>query len=293
MTQVLDPKSVPMPEYLRKHMDSQVGDSDADSMAASSISIPRVSLKGKKFRFIEGGEEISKADKIKVVILAVEPEQGRMIKSYYANGYSAGDTSPPDCSSSNGIAPDSWVQNPVSERCGGCPKNEFGSATSTNGKKTKACRDAKRLWVVKPEAITGTVYGMNVPVTSLKELSEYGQFIKKNNFPLTGVVTELSMDEDSEFPKLHFAHVGFLSSDDFDGALERHQSKDWLAGMPTGPMLEDKSAGTPKVNLAQASANIAADVAATPSKSKATIDDQPIEKEVKSEGGVDQKIGNW
>ena len=232
-----------VPEYLK----SQVAgvDSDVDAMASSSMSIPRISLKGKKFRISEGGEEVSKSDTLKTVILAVEPDGSRMIKTFYAHGYAAGDSSPPDCSSSNGVTPDLWVNEPVSEKCSTCQNNVFGSATSTNGKKTKACKDSKRLWLALPDNVEGTVYALNVPVTSLRALSEYGTFIKKNGFPLPAIITEMSMDEESDFPQLHFKHVGFLAEKEFSQAIERHTSKDWINSSPQNNLIENKPTARP------------------------------------------------
>lgn len=284
-----------LPAHMRQYADQQ-GQSDADSMAASSISIPRISLKGKKFKYIVGGEESAKSDSIRVVILKVEPEKGLMIKTFYANGYNPNDTAPPDCSSTNGITPDDWVTSPQHHRCSDCKKNVFGSATSSNGKKTKACRDAKRLWVVKEDDIGGTVFGLNIPVTSLKALSEYGAMIKKNQFPLTGVITEVSMDEDSEFPMLQFAHVGFLEEEPWNAAIARSSALDWT-GLGQAPALGyDKSDdAAPKANLADAAKQIAESVAQTTD----TATSKPAEKAIEGEvvqaktGGTDANVGDW
>lgn len=220
-----------VPEYLKKFMD-QGPSKDADSMASASVSVPRVSLKGKKFQFINGDDESKKADEIHVVILGVDPEGPKMIKTFYASGYNSADTSPPDCSSSDGVKPDGWVQSPVSNFCSNCPKNVFGSATSpTTGKKTKACRDAKRLWLVKPDAVEGTVYGLNVPVTSLKDMAEYGKEIRGAGIPLSAVITRIYMDDDSEFPKIHFERIGYLNEETGTKTIERNESRDWMASI--------------------------------------------------------------
>lgn len=221
---------VVIPDYLKKFMETSTS-KDADSMASASVSVPRISLKGKKFQFINGDDESKKTEDIHVIILGVDPEGGRMIKTFYANGYNPNDTSPPDCSSSNGIAPDNWVQNPVSTNCAGCDKNRFGSATSPSGKKTKACRDAKRLWVVKADEVGETVYGLNVPVTSLKAMAEYGKEIRDAGIPLSAVITRVYMDEESEFPQIHFQRIGFLNEETGLVALERNQSRDWMSSI--------------------------------------------------------------
>ena len=48
-----------VPEYLKAYMAQP--NTEADSLASSSISIPRISLRGRKFRLIEGGEGIRPA----------------------------------------------------------------------------------------------------------------------------------------------------------------------------------------------------------------------------------------
>lgn len=267
-----------VPEYLKAYMAQP--NTEADSLAASSISIPRISLRGRKFRLIEGGEEIKKpSDELHVVILAVEPESGLFIKTYYDGQYNSGDSSPPTCASSNGIAPDGWVSSPQANKCNGCPKNAFGSATSRSGGKAKACRDSKRLWVALPEDIKGTVFAMNIPVTSLKNVAEYGRLLKTNGFPISAVVTKISM-EDTEFPQLMFEMEGFLNEETGKTAIERNISKDWNIGAAsTAPLLEDSSAPNKQKAL--------------PSVAQATKVDASIIDQPSTPGSVDEAIGNW
>lgn len=230
-------KEIAVPEHLRKFLSNTQASTDADAMAAASVSVPRISLRGRKFRLIEGGEEIRKpADELFVVILAVEPGAGLMSKTFYANGYQSGDSAPPDCSSANGVTPDPWVSDPQSNKCQTCPKNVFGSAKSRNGGKAKACKDSKRLWVVEPDKIDGTVYALGVPVTSLKAMAEYGQLLKANGIPTAAVITQLTM-KDTEFPELEFNFVGVLEEAPMQSAMLRNEQKNW-DNTASAPMLE-------------------------------------------------------
>jgi hypothetical protein len=214
-----------MPDYMKQFIEQSKA--DTGSLMSSSVSVPRLSYRGKVWRFIvDGEEEKMKGSAISVIIVGVEPVAGRFIKTLYLSQYTPGDTSPPDCSSSNGIGPDSWVNSPQAQRCNQCPKNVFGSAQSRTGGKAKACHDSKRLWVIKPDDAE-VVYGLNVPIMSLKNLAEYGKYIARNNFPLALVLTELSMDDDSEFPKLCFKHVGFVEEDMSKEAIELNQTRPW------------------------------------------------------------------
>lgn len=202
---------------------------DADSMSSVKTSVPRISLKGKRFKFINGEEESKGAGEIHVAILAVEPVGGGMAKTFYKSGYNPNDTAPPDCSSQNGIFPDSWVTEPVSDKCSNCPNNMFGSATSMAGKKAKACKDSKTLWVAKVDDVGGLVYGLKVPVTSLKPMSEYGKLVKNLGVPLAVVVTKLEMDEDNEYPLLKFTNLGFLNAEQAPQAISRSESREWIS----------------------------------------------------------------
>lgn len=236
-----------LPDYLKAYM-AQGTSSDADSMSAVKTSVPRVSLKGKRFKFVNGEEESKGSDTIHVAILAVEPPGQLMNKVFYKGGYNPQDTAPPDCASSNGISPDAWVSDPCAELCAKCPNNMFGSATSTSGKKAKACKDSKVLWVAKPDDIDGTVFGLKVPVTSLKNMAEYGKVIKSIGAPLAAVITELSMDQDNEFPLLQFKNVGFLNQETGSKAMERSSQREWI--QESAPMLEhsnSKDGGVQKI----------------------------------------------
>lgn len=237
--------AVVIPDYL-KALSNGV-DSDSDSMAASSTSIPRVSLRGKKFRFIEGGDEIfTKNDEVDVVILGVTPEAGLFVKTFYINGYTgASDNSPPTCASDDGRRPLPWIAEPQSQQCSTCEKNRFGSAKSRTGKPAKACRDSKRLWVALPDAVDGTVFACQVPVTSLRELADYGREFKAlGDIPIATAITTIKMDDDSEFPMLSFKLKGFLTEDLAKKSIDRNQTKDWMIQQASGPALAAPPAPT-------------------------------------------------
>lgn len=270
-----------VPDYLKKFM-AQAPSAEADSLATASMSVPRISLRGRTFRFIEGGEErLKQNDAIHVVILGVEPEPGRFIKTYYEGVYASGDSAPPTCASSDGVKPDPWVTSVQSQFCATCSKNQFGSATSRTGKKTKACRDSKRIWVVKPDDIEGIVYGLNVPVTSLKSLAEFGTAVKSMNVPLSTILVEVGMT-DAEFPLLTFKLAGFLDEQYGIKAMERNESKDWMGSRPTGPAL---AAPTPQVALPNNTQQQTAQPVAQPQ--------QTVQQQKTDGDSVDDILGQW
>jgi hypothetical protein len=214
-----------VPEFMKKFLNQSKD--DADSLVTSSMSVPRISYRGKRFRFIENGEEdLVKELSIKVVILGVEPGAGLFLKTYYDTGYQPGSTDPPTCSSSDGLQPDIWVSDPQADLCRSCKQNVFGSAVSIKGGKAKACKDGKRLWVARTDDLN-KYYGLNIPVMSLKNLAEYGKFVSKNNYPLSLLITEIGLDDDSEFPQLVFSHAGFVEESMVETVQKINLERPW------------------------------------------------------------------
>jgi hypothetical protein len=273
-----------MPDYMKAFIEQSKA--DTGSLISSSISVPRLSYRGKRWRWIvDGDEEIEKSLAVNVIIVGVEPDAGRFIKTFYASAYTPGDTTPPDCSSSNGINPDSWVTSPQSNRCQNCPKNIFGSATARDGKgKAKACHDSKRLWVIKPND-PEIVYGLNVPIMSLKNLSEYGKYIAKNNYPLALLVTELSMDDDSEFPKLCFKHAGFVQEDMSKDCIELNQSRPLRVGATAALPFDGPTNPAP--------AALPAGVSFGPAANQPPVTNGQIPERKQGTENIDDIIGNW
>ena len=262
-----------LPAYMQEFLAQSQADTSA--LVSSSVSVPRLSYRGKRWRFIvDGEEELIKTLSVAVVIIGVEPDAGRFIKTLYLNAYNPGDSSPPDCSSSNGITPDVWVSSPQAMRCNQCPKNIFGSAVSRSGGKAKACHDSKRLWVVKPDDMD-IIYCLNVPIMSLKNLAEYGKYIARNNFPLALVITELSMDDESEFPKLCFNHNGFVEEDYVQEVADLNQRRPW------------------KVSQVQELPNSENRVALPAPNSRPTLPMNGVPKRKEGEANVNEIIGDW
>lgn len=288
-----------VPDYLKKYQESQPARTeDADSMASSSVSIPRISLRAKKFRFIEGGEELRSEAETIVTILAVDPPTGKFTKTYYEGQFTPGDSTPPTCSSSDGIRPDAWVTTPQSELCANCRQNIFGSATSLKGKKSKACRDSKRLWVTSPDGVDGTVFGLQVPVTSLKNLSELGTKIKATGYPLQAALVKMTMDEEESYPIIQFEIAGWAKQEIFDAALARSGKKDWQGALlapnpPVSPALVNKTQSAPPTGAAAVAA-----AASGPKPNTATVNkDGSIEgsatKVEENPPNVDDALSKW
>jgi hypothetical protein len=186
---------------------------------------------------MEGQDEVFKSAKpVKVIIVGVEPGAGLFTKTYYSKPYGGADSSgePPDCSSADGVRPDPWIQQPVNPDCKSCPKNQFGSALSRRGKPAKACHDSKRLYIarddekVQEEPINERkLYLSQIPVTSLGALAAYGRVMGDMGIEPWMAKTELSMDEDSEFPELKFSTIGYCSETELPLLKARAEKKEW------------------------------------------------------------------
>lgn len=233
-----------VPDYLKAMSGANnASRGSVDSLASAAMSIPRVSMRGKKFRFIEGGEEVFAVnDAVRIIIFGAEPETNRFIKTYYESAYGGANTNnPPTCASDDGIRPSGWIQTPQHSNCAECPKNRFGSATSRAGKPSKACRDSKRLWVAREEDFLkddkAQQYALQVPVTSLKALAEFGRTMKQMNVPISAVIVQVTMDDDSEFPLISFKEVGFLPQEKGLAAIAVSEKAAWKLNYSTQPAL--------------------------------------------------------
>lgn len=222
-------EQIQIPDYLKG-----IVDETAKDMISVGGSVPRISIKGRQFRFIKDGEEVHKqTEPIHVVILGVVP-QAHMAKTFYASGYQPGSTDPPDCSSFLGEVPDTWIDNPQNPSCKGCPQNVWGSATSMSGGKAKACKDSKRLMVVTAKDLVEgeeepTVYIFNVTIASLKALTEYGKFLMSNSLPMSAVITQIEF-VDSEFPQVELKFLSVLAENHGLLMMEKAKRAEWMDG---------------------------------------------------------------
>lgn len=228
----------PLPAFLQAALASSKPSADVAALATAQNSTPRLSLRGKVFRFVEGATEVYKSSApIQVHILGAEPGAGLFCKTFYKDPYAGADSSgnPPDCSSADGIRPDPWISQPVHSDCKSCPKNQFGSATSRKGKAAKACHDSKRMMIVRaddkdPTPIPErTLYLSQIPVTSLRSLSDYGKKLAEYpGFEPWMAVTQLAMDEEAEYPTLVFSLAGFIQEQHMPAMKERAAKREWL-----------------------------------------------------------------
>ena len=225
--QALIPANIQVPAYL------QVSDKQLQEQAASLItqgeSVPKLSIRGSRFTFVKDGKSMPvNSLQLDVIVLAADPVIG-LAKVYYEGEYVAGDTDTPDCMSSNGVVPEPRAAKKQALACASCPKNAWGSAKSRSGADIKACKDVKNLLIVPPslEGIQQSpLWRLQVPAASLKDLSNYGSELNRHHLPMYGLVTRLSFDPDSEFPKLKFVGVRLLEQAEAEAARARLDSEE-------------------------------------------------------------------
>jgi hypothetical protein len=194
-----------------------------DLTANVSIGFPILGIKGGKWHYRFKGEDQILMDAtgrfptpaVQVVILKAQKELSR---TYYQSGYVEGVNAQPDCWSSDGVAPDNSVANPVNPVCATCPCDAWGSGATPAAPKAKACQQRRRTVVVPySEDLTNEMGGgpilLSVPPGSLTNQVTYGNMLRDNRIHYAGVVTELSFTQDPNiaFPKIEFNYVGSLT----------------------------------------------------------------------------------
>ena len=239
-----------------------------DLTANVAISFPILGIKGGKWHYRFRGEESILLDAqgrfptpaVQVVILKAQKELSR---TYYASGYVEGVNAPPDCWSSDGVAPDSSVAQPINPVCATCPCDAWGSGATPAAPKAKACQQRRRTVVVPYSSdLTNEAGGgpilLSVPPGSLTNQVAYGNMLRDNRIHYAGVVTELSFTQDPSiaFPKIEFNYVGSLNDDEARVIIEMRgheqvdrilQSKMVPAEMePPGNVPQDGSTPPPR-----------------------------------------------
>jgi hypothetical protein len=209
---------------------------DEDSNIKEKISIPSMSIAGKKFAMKVGGETtiLTKSDPetgervnlnfVNVVVVAMNPNRSR---TFFAKAYVPGDNQMPACYSSDGAKPDADVKTPVAATCASCPNSVKGSRIR-EGREGYACESKKRL-AIWPAAMLSNpelhlpVMQLILPMTSIwdKENKQndaemwfawdnYVDDLRTRGVKHTGeVVTRIKFDN-TEHPKLLFKAVRWL-----------------------------------------------------------------------------------
>jgi len=237
---------------------------------AGSGGIRRLSLRGRKFRMMNGGEQISvsKEDSLNVIIL----DAASVHRTYFKGVYSADDVQAPTCWSLDTEAPAPEVPEDQRQasRCADCPMNVRGSGQGD----TRACRYSQRLAVLL-EGDMDKVYQLQLPATSIfgeakggdMPLQAYVRFLDAHDMPVMALVTKIYFDEDADVPKVYFSAVRPLDEEELQKVLEMRSTPD------------AKRAIELTVHQADAGETKAAPKAAAPAAKPATKPKPPVDED--------------
>lgn len=243
MSNIVSLANVQVPAHLaqRVGVPSVLSQSLSGGISGGGEAIPRISIKGSRFRIVEGtSETVLDTTNLDVVVVGANP---RLSKTWYAKAWTPeSEPSSPDCFSLDGISPDTASAEPQNDLCASCPQNAWGSKITPQGKQIKACSDQKRLAVVSADDPTGPVYLLQVTPAALAGLGQYQKELSHRGIPAEIVRTRISFDTDASFPKLKFSFGGFLDEEtqtSVDGLFGSEAVKD-ITG-------EARQGGTPAV----------------------------------------------
>jgi hypothetical protein len=220
----------------------------------------RISIKGNKFRLFVDGEQVSvsKDDHLNVVVV----NAAAISRTYYEGAYDPNNTSAPTCWSTDTRAPaaDVPAEQKKASRCADCPMNVKGSGQGDS----RACRYNQRL-AITLEGKPDEVYQLQLPATSLfgdgkngkMPMQAYAKFLDAHNTPIIAVMTQMTLDENSETPKLFFKPVRSLTEEELQAAVVAKDSEDatkaitMTVAQTDGVKKKDSPAGTKAFNPAK------------------------------------------
>jgi len=239
------PMNTKVPAHLAKYVGGQsaLAASITGGMTAGE-SIPRISIKGARFRIIEDGSEtVLDVTTLEAVIVGANP---RLSKTWFAKAWDK-DSEPtaPDCFSLDGVGPDPASTDPQNDLCASCPQNAWGSKVTPSGQQIKACSDKKRLAVVAAEDPEGTVYLLEVTPAALRGLNQYQKELSMRGIPPEIVVTKISFDTDASFPKLKFGFGGFID-EETQAAVDKLLGSDQVKEITGEVVATPEPVATPK-----------------------------------------------
>jgi hypothetical protein len=235
----------------------------------------RISIKGNKFRLFIDGEQVSvsKEDYLNVVVV----NAAAISRTYYEGTYDSNNASAPTCWSTDTRTPAAEVpaDQKKASRCADCPMNVKGSGQGDS----RACRYNQRL-AITLEGKPDEVYQLQLPATSLfgdgkngkMPMQAYAKFLDAHNTPIIAVMTKMSLDENSETPRLFFSPVRPLTEEELHAAVAVKDGEDAIKAITLtvaqtdGVKKKDSAAGTKSYN---------------PAKEKIIVDDEDEVEEPK------------
>jgi hypothetical protein len=212
-----------LPDYLRSEPD------ELTKRLAGGSSGKSISTEGGVFRMIVGGDEIAKNEDRAMNVVIVNAAQN-VARAYYEGEYVKGESNGPICASGDGKTPDASIAEPQSSSCATCKNNIAGSGKGDS----RACRFNQRFAVLLENDLSGNVYRLQLPATSLfgkadgdkMPLQAYAKFLAGHGVPMSGVVTEARFDTSASVAVLKFRAVRPLTQTELATARAQGASDD-------------------------------------------------------------------
>jgi hypothetical protein len=214
-----------LPDYLRGEPD------ELTKRLAGSAGTKTISTEGGVFRMMVGGEEVAKNEDRGMNIVIINAAQ-HVARAYYEDTYVKGESNGPSCASGDGKTPDASIESPQSRSCATCPQNIAGSGLNNS----RACRFNQRFAVLLENDLSGNVYRLQLPATSLfgkvegdkMPLQAYAKFLAGHGVPMSGIVTEARFDTSVSVPVLKFRAIRPLTQEELVVARAQGASEDAL-----------------------------------------------------------------
>jgi hypothetical protein len=276
-------------DNLPAHLQNVKLDDFTKSFSASGGSVKRITMRGRVFRLIDGGKEIAKNVDPSMHVIVVNGSR-TVQKSYYADEYNPDEASVPDCWSSDGERPDADVVSPQHSRCKDCPQSIKGSGGSGRA----SCRYSMRLAVVLANNPAGDIYQLILPQKSLfgqgdiesMPFLQYAKYVAGSGYNLNMLITRLTFDTDSDFPKLFFSKSEFLDKETYDICVEQGESPIAISASKLNFSPKKDAPALPKL---VAPANSAAAILEAPTKRA----EKPKEAAPKPKAGLAAMVDDW
>jgi hypothetical protein len=221
-----------LPAYLKKRAELAQINSD---VLSSGPSFPSLSIKGKVFTMVKGGERkvltriVDGEEEPRPTVQLVVVRANNKARVYYDKGYVEGDSdgARPTCFTHDGIAPSANAIEPQAKKCQACPHAVWGSKVAKpgdeEGGKGTACTVNSRLAVIDPDN-PDTPFLLRVPAGSKRNYQEVVKLADNRQMPYNALALRVGFDAEAPSPRLTFKVIGVVSDPLYEKIEKLYQS---------------------------------------------------------------------
>ena len=143
---------------------------------------------------------------------------------FYKNGFVEGSTSAPDCTSTDGVAPDDNVLKKENNLCQTCKRFVWQQVLPKTGRPGRECQQRLRLAVLPDANLLSATLGspilepvlFNVPAASMRSLLDFDKQMNSRhggNAPYYAYITRAKFKPDVSWPQFQYQLIDFLDDD--------------------------------------------------------------------------------